>query len=53
MKISILRLIVVEEGEKSQVKGKENIFNNIIGENFSTLKEGDTSQGAGRIQNTN
>lgn len=42
MKISILRIIVIEEGEKNQVKGKENIFNNIIGENFSTLKEGDT-----------
>lgn len=53
MKISILRIIVIEEGEKNQVKGKENIFNNIIGENFSTLKEGDTSQCAGRIQNTN
>jgi len=37
MKRSNLRIIELEEGEDSQLKGLENIFNNIIEENFPNL----------------
>ena len=33
-----LRIIGVEEGDKLQIKGPENIFNKIIEENFPNLK---------------
>jgi hypothetical protein len=33
-----LRIIGIEEGENSQLKGLVNIFNKIIEENFSNLK---------------
>ena len=39
MKRSNLRIIGIEEGEESQLKGPENIFNKIIEENFPNLKE--------------
>ena len=35
MKRLNLRIIGIEEGEESQVKGTENIFNKIEDENFS------------------
>ena len=34
-----LKIIGIEEGEESQLKGPENIFNKIIEENFPNLKE--------------
>jgi hypothetical protein len=34
-----LRIIGIEEGEESQLQGPENIFNKIIEENVSNLKE--------------
>ena len=34
-----LRIIGIEEGEESQLKGPENIFNQIIEENFPNLKK--------------
>ena len=37
MEIPILRIIGIEEGEETQVKGTENIFNKIIEENFPNL----------------
>ena len=39
MKRPNLRIIGVEEGEESQLKGPENIFNKIIEESFSNLKK--------------
>ena len=39
MKIPILRIIEIEEGEESQIQGPENIFNKIIEENFPNLKK--------------
>ena len=39
MKRPNLRIIGIEEGEESQLKGPENIFNKIIEENFPNLKE--------------
>jgi hypothetical protein len=37
---SLLSLLIgIEEGEDSQFKGQENIFNKIIGENFPNLKK--------------
>ena len=39
MKRPSLRIIGIEEGEESQLKGPENIFNKIIEENFPNLKE--------------
>ena len=39
MKRSNLKIIGIEEGEESQLKGPENIFNKIIEENFPNLKE--------------
>jgi hypothetical protein len=39
MKRLNLRIIGIEEGEESQLKGSENIFNKIIEENFSNLKK--------------
>jgi hypothetical protein len=40
MKRSNLRIIGTEEGEDSQLKGPENIFNKTIEENFPNLKRG-------------
>jgi hypothetical protein len=34
-----LRIIVIKESEDSQLKGPENIFNQIIEENFPNLKK--------------
>jgi hypothetical protein len=34
-----LRIIEIEEGEESQIKGPKNISNNIIEENFPNLKK--------------
>ena len=39
MKRPKLKIIGIEEGEESQLKGPENIFNKIIEENFPNLKE--------------
>jgi hypothetical protein len=39
MKIPNLKIIGIKEGEDSQVYGPENIFNNIIDENFPKLKK--------------
>jgi len=39
MRRSNLRIIGIEESEDSQLKGPENIFNKIIGENFPNLKK--------------
>ena len=39
MKRPSLKIIGIEEGEESQLKGPENIFNKIIEENFPNLKE--------------
>ena len=39
MKRPNLRIIGIEEGEESQLKGPENIFNKIIEENFPNLKK--------------
>ena len=39
MKRPNLKIIGIEEGEESQLKGTENIFNKIIEENFPNLKE--------------
>ena len=39
MKRPNLRIIRIEEGEETQIKGPENIFNKIIEENFCSLKE--------------
>ena len=39
MKRPNLRIIGIEEGEDSQVKGQANIFNKIIEENFPNLKK--------------
>jgi hypothetical protein len=39
MKRSNLRIIGLEEGVKSQLKGLVNILNKIIEENFPTLKK--------------
>ena len=38
MKTPDLRIIGIEEGEETQVKGTENIFNKITEENFHSLK---------------
>jgi hypothetical protein len=40
MKRTILRLIGLEEGEDMQVKGMDNVFSKIIGENVHNLKNG-------------
>ena len=46
MKRLNLTIIGIEEGEEAQVKGTENIFNEIIEENFTALpKEGGAYQG--------
>ena len=39
MKRPNLRIIGIEEEEKSQFKGPENVFNKIIEENFPNLKK--------------
>ena len=39
MKRLNLRIIVIEEGEDSQFKEPENIFNKIIEENFPNIKK--------------
>jgi len=39
MKRPKLRITGIEEGEETQVKGSENIFNKIIEENFPNLKK--------------
>ncbi|MBV2151090.1 hypothetical protein KRZ98_23105 [Sphingobium sp. AS12] len=39
MKRPNLRIIGIEEGEETQLKGAENIFNKIIEENFPNLKK--------------
>jgi hypothetical protein len=39
MRRSDLRIIGIEEGEDSQLKGPINIFNQIIEENFPNLKK--------------
>ncbi|EGW01022.1 Putative transposase element L1Md-A101/L1Md-A102/L1Md-A2 [Cricetulus griseus] len=39
VKRSNLRIIGIEEGEETQLKGAENIFNKIIEENFPNLKK--------------
>lgn len=39
LKIPNLKIIGIKEGEDSQVYGPENIFNNIIDENFPKLKK--------------
>lgn len=39
MKRPNLRIITIEEGEQSQVKGAKNIFNKIIDENFLNLQK--------------
>ena len=39
MKRPNLRIIGIEEGEESQLKGPENIFNKTIEENFPNLNE--------------
>jgi len=39
MKKPNLRIIGMEEGEDSQIKGPENIFNKMIEENFPNLKK--------------
>ena len=39
MKRSNLSIVGIEEGEDSQLKGPENIFNKIIEENFPNLKK--------------
>ena len=39
MKRPNLKIIGIEEGEESQLKGPENIFNKIIEENFPNLKK--------------
>ena len=39
MKRPNLKIIGIEEGEESQLKRPENIFNKIIEENFPNLKE--------------
>ena len=38
MKRPNLNVMGIEEGEDSQLKGSENIFNKIIGKNFHNLK---------------
>ena len=38
-RIHHIRITGIEEGEESQLKGPENIFNKIIEENFPNLKE--------------
>ena len=42
----------IEEGEETQVKDMENIFNKIIEEKFPQPKEGSADQGTRNIQNT-
>jgi hypothetical protein len=39
MKRPNLRIIRIEENEESQLKGPENLFNNIIKESFPNLKK--------------
>jgi hypothetical protein len=39
MKRSNLRIVGIEEGESSHLKGPEKIFNKIIEENFPNLKK--------------
>ena len=39
MKRPNLRIIGIDEGEESQLKGSENIFNKIIEENFYNLNK--------------
>ena len=39
MKRPNLKIIGIEEGEESQLKGPENIFNKTIEENFPNLNE--------------
>ena len=39
MKRSNLRIIRIEENKDSQLKGPENVFNKIIGENFPNQKK--------------
>ena len=39
MKRPNLKIIGIEEGEESELKGPENIFNKIIEENFPNLKK--------------
>jgi hypothetical protein len=39
MKRTNLRIIGIEEGEETQVKGTENVFNKIIEENFPNLNK--------------
>lgn len=38
-------MIAMKEGEESQLEGPKNIYNEIVEENFSKLKEGDAYQG--------
>jgi hypothetical protein len=39
MKIPILRIIEIEEGEESQIQGPENIFNKTVEENIPNVKK--------------
>jgi hypothetical protein len=50
MKSPNLRLLGVEEEEKIQTKGIDNLFNRIIAENFPSLE---SYPCAGSLQNTN
>jgi hypothetical protein len=43
--------MVVEEEDKTQTKGIDNLFNRIIAENFPNLKK-ESYPGAGSLQNT-
>jgi archaeosine-15-forming tRNA-guanine transglycosylase len=46
-----LRIMGIEEGEEVRAKGKRNIFNKIISENFPNL-ENYAHSGTGSLKNT-
>jgi hypothetical protein len=47
-----LRIIGIEEGKDSQLKGPVNIFNKIIEENFPNLKKKDAHKHTRSLQNS-
>jgi hypothetical protein len=51
MKGPNLQIIGIEEGEKIQTKGIDNLFNKIIAGNFPNLKK-QSHPSAGSLQNT-
>jgi hypothetical protein len=53
MKRSNLRIIEIEEGEKSELKDPENIFNKNIKETFPNLKKEMPIKGQGAYRTPN